>query len=296
MCEKDLIPLVVNYYNQIAKAFVLTKSKLIKTNLLVFDPLKTQVSLQSSIDYELGLFFEKKIMTYINKKENKPYLSKMMNALEEIKVEEILPMYCNIFEIWLAAKYLDLDDEDNVDTIHKKTFSLATTFFEPYLFYFNPTEHQVNKVKKYIGDIKSSTIKEFISTLSKLFLVDSRKNMNFVAISFSNSDCYIYGNCGVTDLIQERIGEFEMDLSCQMVHFFKKKIDKLDLSLFKLFEEKLKTVDIFKLLAFISPLFVFFVDFYKCFKTEEKKQKFFNFVYLISFNTLTNPIIQKIIK
>lgn len=295
MCTKEFITLTVNYYSQMAKAFTSTDLEIEQSGLLVFDSLKNKIRIQSPIDCEFEIYFEKRISNHIEKYKHTPFFSKMANDLKKVDMGEILPIYCNILEIWLAAKQFDLHDKDLMATIHKKTYSLATFFVEPFMFHYNPNEDQIENVKQHLGTINSSTMIDFIFAITKLFDTNSVNIMNFAVISFDNSECFMYPNC--FELISMTIGRFDENTYVDFFGFMKKKIDKLksnNHSLYELLEEKLKTANIYKLLAFLSPLMVFFVDREKCFENHDKTLKLFKFVYLISLNLLTNPIINTV--
>lgn len=282
MCTKELIPETMNYYFQMAKVFTSTELEIEQSSLLVFDSLKNKIRIQSPIDREIKIYFEHNRFI--------PCFSKTANEIKKINIGEILPIYCNILEIWLAAKQFDLRDKDQMATINKKTYSLATFFVESFFFHYSPNEAQIETVKKHFGIINSSTMIDFIFTITKLFDVKNSM-MKFIAISYQNSECFMYPNGAETTSII--MGRFDQNTFMDFFGFMNKKIEKLksnDYNLYELLEQKLETVNIYKLLAFVSPLIMFFIELGKNFQNSDNMLKLFNFVYLISLNSLTNPI------
>lgn len=290
--KEALIPKAVNFYNQYAKVFILNESETEKSNLLVFDPMKTKVSLKTVNNYEFESFFKEQAINSIKFPKNENELQELEDKLKNSIVQETLPIFCNILDIWLAVEEGNLKNRREKLDIQSLIFLLASCFVSPFFFYFKPNEQQIENVKRFIQIDEPLTISNFISTISKLLHPDVNDKINLAAITYTNSDHHT----GVPDYFFIYISETKAkDLSSKFIQFVEKEIQTLystNSNLHKIFEEKLHTVDIYKLLAYISPLFLIFCNLSAQFD-DENTEKFFNFAYLLSFNTLTNPVMHK---
>lgn len=141
-----------------------------------------------------------------------------------------------------------------------------------------------------------NNINDFIETLSDLFKSNEKKILKFAQIAYKNSDCFPCSNILLNLFIRENIGKFDDDLPEQIMYFLSKQFDKLQTDnpfFYNMLEKKIKSVNVCKLVAYVSPFLVKFVSEKNYFENSFVNEKFLNFLFMISINALTNPMMQK---
>lgn len=137
------------YYSQFAKTFIPTElSDNEKFNFLTFNPNKTEIFIQSSEEkYNFQKELPKNFFEFIlEKNECEETLLREKENLEKVDVKKVLPIYCNVMDIWLIAE--GLKNGSNKTELYEIARVVATELFEFELFCIDPKKEQINYAKK----------------------------------------------------------------------------------------------------------------------------------------------------